>query len=70
MPRMVRRGKLMATKYEVREIVPERFHPVLTLGDFDTLEEAQKVAKEYEKKYLPVNPNYRTEIWSYESTGY
>ncbi len=60
----------MATKYEVREVVPGRFLPTLTLGDYDTLEEAQKVAKEYEEKYLPVNPDYRTEIYSYESKGY
>lgn len=52
--------------YHVREVGVGVFGLSYSLGDFDTLAEAQAVAKEYEAKYRPMNSGYRTEIYSYE----
>lgn len=52
--------------YHVREIGVGVFRHSYSLGDFDTLAEAQTVAKKYEDKYRPINSDYRTEIYSYE----
>ena len=52
--------------YHVREVGVGVFGLSYSLGDFDTLAEAQAVAKEYEDKYRPVNSDYRVEVYSYE----
>jgi hypothetical protein len=52
--------------YHVREFGVGVYRHSNSLGDFDTLAEAQAVAKEYEAKYRPVNSEYRTEIYSFE----
>jgi hypothetical protein len=52
--------------YHVRESGVGVYQHSYSLGDFDTLAEAQTVAKEYEEKYRPMNSGYRVEIYSYE----
>jgi hypothetical protein len=52
--------------YHVREFGVGVFGLSYSLGDFDTLAEAQTVAKEYEEKYRPMNSGHHIEIYSYE----